>query len=332
MMIGRVDHAQEAAMRRAELIYAQARSELSTRLWQAALGAGDGSYARTPKMERSAQGVSLDSLMALMMARDADDAAPARRASQTKAEPLAIPTKAEPVVPAARAVAAERPAGLGVNAGFTNILQASAVRTGIPAPALAAIVNAEAAKDEDGRWRVYSRNPRSSAAGLGQFLSGTWRGEAERSGTWLNSLCIARGWVDGRGKVIKEARSQLLALRYDPEASINAIADYAKGNLDRLRSAGVHVGQGLDDIAQAAYFGHHLGIGDAIKFMKGGLQAGRARRLLDAQIGNGAANRRIAETGDAVSAHRNWLLGFVGRNIRPARFAALQPVGPGRVS
>lgn len=328
-MIGHVDHGPEAAARRAALIYAQARNELSNRLWQAALGTNDQGFARASKPERSAQGVSLDTLMALMMARDADGNAPVRAPKEARMPSAAAPSDVERARAPISAAGAERPAGLGVNAGFAGMLAAAAERTGIPAPALAAIVNAEAAKARDGRWQIYSRNPRSSAAGLGQFLSSTWKGEAERSGTWLNRTCQSRGWIDARGRVIKEARSQLLAMRYDPEASINAIADYAKGNLDRLRSAGVQIGTGLDAIAQAAYFGHHLGIGDAIKFMKGGLSGGRARRLLDAQIGNGAASRRIADAGDATSAHRNWLLGYVGRNIRTARFAALAPGAAG---
>ena len=50
-------------------------------------------------------------------------------------------------------------------------------------------------KGKGGRWQVMSRNPRSSAAGLGQFLSGTWIGEAQRKGTYLNEVARTRGWI-----------------------------------------------------------------------------------------------------------------------------------------
>ena len=91
-----------------------------------------------------------------------------------------------------------------------------------------------------------SRNGQSSAAGLGQFLGGTWAGEAERAGTHLHSVAAARGWLDERGKVRRDA---LLALRFDPETSIQATADYARGNHNQLRRRGVEVGEGADDIA-----------------------------------------------------------------------------------
>ena len=212
--------------------------------------------------------------------------------------------------------------GYGPNAGYAPILTAAAQRVGVPPTALASIVHAEAAKGSDGRWLPYSRNPRSSAAGLGQFLSGTWRGEAEREGTWLNQVARQRGWLGDNGKVKGAHRADLLALRYNPEAAIQATADYAKDNLGALRRAGVAIGEGAQAIAQAAYLGHHLGRGDAIRFLRDGLDPGRARVLLNAQVGAGRAGRRIAESGNAATAHRAWLLDYVGRNVRPDRFSA----------
>lgn len=210
--------------------------------------------------------------------------------------------------------------GYGPNAGYAATLAAAAQRTGLPTAALATIVHAEAAKDTDGRWLPYSRNPRSSAAGLGQFLSGTWRGEAERPGTWLNATAREAGWLDSHGKVKREDRGALLALRYDAGAAIQATADYARANLDALHRAGVAIGSDAQAVAQAAYLGHHLGRGDAVRFLRGGLDADRARILLNAQVGSGNASRRIAASGDATAAHRNWLLDYIDRNIRPERF------------
>ncbi|RZM32921.1 MAG: hypothetical protein EOP67_25100 [Sphingomonas sp.] len=212
--------------------------------------------------------------------------------------------------------------GLGVNTRHTQTLQDAAERTGIPAPALAAIVDAEAGKARDGSWQVYSRNPRSSAAGLGQFLSRTWEGLAETRGTWLNTHACSQGWLGDNGQVLAGARPALLALRYDAVASINGIADYARRNLDGLRRAGVEAAGEIGATACLAYLGHHLGLGDAIRFLRqGGLSQARARVLLDAQVGQPVSQRRIAEVGDATAAHRRWLLSYLDRKVRVDRFS-----------
>jgi len=327
-MIGLIG--QSGPEQRAELIYAQARSELSTRLWQAALG-NEQDFARsTPLAERLPANADLGSLLDIL---GIGGGSPGDRptfdagiGTATK-PPREGASAAAPSVPPSRAdePAIAFPIGsataLGPNARHQASLDGAARRTGIPAAALAAIVDAEAAKGRDGSWKTHSRNPRSSAAGLGQFLSGTWLGEAERPGTWLNATARAQGWLDEKGDVARGARSELLALRYDANASINATADYARANLDRLRKAGVPAGASVEGVAHAAYLGHHLGVGDAIKFMKGGLDPARARTLLHAQIGAASAAQRIARAGDPAEAHREWLLGFVERHIRPARFA-----------
>lgn len=320
-MIGPVDRF--SPEQRAELIYAQARSDLSTRLWQAALGNAQDFSKSTPLAGRLPSNGGVGSLLNLL---GIGDAAPTIPPSPGAGIPAGHdPITSRPVSP----TQADQPTiafpigqatGLGANARHQASLDRAANRTGIPAAALAAIVDAEAAKGRDGSWKTHSRNPRSSAAGLGQFLSGTWQSEAERPGTWLNATARAQGWLNDGGKVGRSARSELLALRYDADASINATADYARANLDRLRKAGVPAGASVESVAHAAYLGHHLGVGDAIKFMKGGLDPARARTLLHAQIGSAGANQRIARSGDPTEAHREWLLGFVDRHIRPARF------------
>ena len=305
---------------RAELIYSKARSELSTRLWRAALGDGDAQQAdRRPGPD--AESMPLDSLLALFE--------PKKTGSDVAAHPSSVPAAppqaADPLDAPDQGLTPEdgastRPAGLGPNAMYGPTLASAAGRTGIPAPALAAIVNAEAAKGAGGCWQTYSRNPRSSAAGLGQFLSSTWEGMAASKGTWLNALASSRGWLGDNGRVLASARSSLLHLRYDAEASINTVADYARRNLDGLRRAGVPVGNDATTIAQSAYLGHHLGLGDAIKFAKGGLDPARARQLLCAQIGTAKASQEIADAGNASVAHRTWYLNYVGRQVRPDRF------------
>lgn len=298
--------------RRAALIYGEAQAEMSQRLWRAALGptgrSDEEEGGRLPSFDSDTRRANLDSLLALM------GEAPQ---SSTAAVPVAPPASASP--PAAPSVEVE---GLGPNQVYAPALRTAAARTGIPATALAAIVDAEAGKDSSGRWQTLSRNPRSSAAGLGQFLSRTWEGMAETQGTWLNALASANGWLGGNGQVLASARANILALRYDPTAAINGIADYARRNLDGLQRAGVSIDGAESGTARLAYLAHHLGLGDAIRFLRhGGLDEHRARTLLHAQVGSGDSGRRIAQAGTATAAHRNWLLGYVDHHIDAGRFA-----------
>lgn len=329
-MITPVSVANLSAPEKAQLIYEQARSDMAGRLWRAALGVeepsamADGGVKDGPK--------SLNLLLALL---DERGTAPMPQAplAPPKSAPQAVDadeqrrrshqqqTAVEPVEDAEAApVSGGR--GYGPNAGYAGYLEAAGRRTGLPAAALATIVHAEAAKDRDGRWLPYSRNPRSSAAGLGQFLSSTWIGEAARQGTWLNQVAEQQGWLGKNGKVKGEHRSALLSLRYNPEAAIQATADYAADNLAALRKAGAVIEGGAQGIAKAAYLGHHLGRGDAIRFLKGGLDADRAKILLKAQIGDAAASRQIAAAGNAAVAHRNWLSSYINKNIQTGRFSA----------
>jgi len=87
-----------------------------------------------------------------------------------------------------------------------------------------------------------------------------------------------------------------------------------------LRQAGAKVDDSSDTLARSAYLGHHLGLGDALRYLKGGIDENRAQILLKAQVGANAAHRRIAAAGNAALAHRTWLDGYIDRNIRPDRY------------
>lgn len=350
-MINPTQLAALSPQKRAQVIYAEAQSQLSTRLWRAALGDGDSKDAGASPF--GGNNMNMDSLLGLLGGREGVSGmsqagcachcacschqppaasfggeAKAKSIGTTGAGAIDPEDVRGPTPSYARigAIGGTTPDSgdlkLGANARYAATFAVAEARTGIPASALAAIVDAEAAKTGDGSWNTHSRNPRSSAAGLGQFLSGTWQDLAQTEGTWLNAHAAERGWLDGRGRVNTGNRAELLALRYDPKASILGVADLAKGNLDRLEKAGVRVRTDSETLAKAAYLGHHLGLGDAKKFLSGGIEAGRARMLLSAQIGASAAEQRIASAGNATQAHRQWLTGFIERKVRPEAFAS----------
>lgn len=288
-------------VQRAEIIYRAARAGLDQQLWQAALGRAEERKSVGSPLLQPAAPMSLDAVVRALSIED------------RIAPVLTQSPPAEPVAQRSGALS------LGPNALFGPALERAASRTGLDPALLASIVDAEAGRSGNGRWDPASRNPRSSAAGLGQFLESSWLAEARRPGSWLAAEAAARGWTQNDGSLRPGARPALLALRLDPEASIQAVADHAAANLRRLEAAGVPRGD-VDDQARSAYLAHHLGLGDALRFLNGGLQDGRAGRLLAAQVGSASAQRRIAEAGGAAEAHRAWLLAYVDRRIRPSRF------------
>ncbi len=319
--------------RRAALIYGAAQAELSDRLWKAALGpeASDTSARGGTTADFRDRDSQLTALMNLLSLEATRNGIAAPSPAPPPAQLPGVPSHASPIgTVSSRMTAAQgdtrdaivdaAPCSFGANARYRDCVDAAAARTGLPAAALAAIVDAEAAKASDGSWQTYSRNPRSSAAGLGQFLTRTWQGLAETPGTWLNRQAEAQGWLAG-GRVQAHARGALLALRYDPTAAINGVADYARRNLDGLKRAGV-TADDTRGVARLAYLGHHLGLGDAIRFVRdGGLAGAHAKTLLDAQIGSAASSRKIAQAGNATEAHRDWMLVYLDRRVRPEDFS-----------
>ncbi|MDQ4421167.1 peptidoglycan-binding protein [Sphingobium sp. DEHP117] len=285
---------------RTRALVSAARSEMDGRLWRAALGEAGGGSAATAPASYTPQAEGLDALL-----RQTVGTLPALN------EPPRQIERVDTAQPQAASTVSLAPA----NARYGGMLDAAAARTGIAASTLSAIIGAEAGRRADGGWNPLSRNPRSSAAGLGQFLSGTWLGLARQKDSWLNHYARERGWTDAAGHVVPGAKPALLALRYEPQVAIESVADYARATVARLRAAGVAVGEGAAEVTRAAYIGHHLGPGDALRFYRGELTSARARSLLSAQIGAEQAELRIARAGDAAQAHRGWLMEYIARNI-----------------
>lgn len=286
-MTYRVHEVSQRQVASAAAIHGHAKAELIGRLWKAALGQ-EGAVAEPS--------LASDDGWLLLLAENAE----VKQAPVVGDAPL-MQAMAPPPLPAAAR-------------GFEPALADAAARTGIPQTVLAAIVDAEAGS-RGGTWNTAARNPRSSAAGLGQFLAGTWISEAQRPGTYLNNVAGRSGWLDEQGRVRSDARDRLLGLRFDGTTSIQAIADFARSNLDRL-DVSVSAADPRQ-LARAAYVAHHLGLGDARRYLAEGLGEARAATLLSAQIGVQAAGAAVARAGGAQAAHRAWLEQFIARKVLP---------------
>ncbi len=126
----------------------------------------------------------------------------------------------------------------------------------------------------------------SSAAGLYQFTNGTWLTTLDRHGA-----DHGYGWAGAaieRGRVKDPAlRQQVMALRFDPNASALMAAELASDNRDAL--VGV---LGREPDAAELYLAHFLGAGGASKFLTElGADPGQSAAALFPQAAD--ANRGI---------------------------------------
>jgi hypothetical protein len=109
----------------------------------------------------------------------------------------------------------------------------------------------------------------SSAAGLYQFIGGTWLETLERHGSthglaWADSLISRSG---GRASIDDPvAKAQVMALRFDPNVSALMAAELARDNSAELRGF-----LGREPDSAELYLAHFLGAGGARSFL-GALQ------------------------------------------------------------
>jgi hypothetical protein len=143
------------------------------------------------------------------------------------------------------------------------IARASA-RTGVDFDYLVAQARLESGLDPNARAGT------SSAAGLYQFIGGTWLETLDRhAGThgldWAGAAITRSG---GRATIADPAmRSQIMALRYDPDVSALMAAELARDNSAELSGF-----LGREPDAAELYLAHFLGAGGARSFL-GALQS-----------------------------------------------------------
>ncbi|WBM71965.1 LysM peptidoglycan-binding domain-containing protein [Buttiauxella sp. WJP83] len=262
------------------------------------------------------------------------------------------------------------------NVIYWNQIIAASERSGIIPQCIAAVISAEAAKYTGGVWKptsvcIDSGNTtaletvyKSSAAGMTQFLNGSWMSETFREGTYLYEQANAQGliadkpaldrngverrnrhgeikyekkfevapdvwknlnelirqrFITGKTPYPRGATSavqQWLNLRFKPEYAIMAAVDYGVANLASLKNAGYNI-DGLNDAEKSKliYLTHHLGLGDAMLFIKNKISEEKATKLLKAQVGRRSAAARCTEEGCYVKAHRKWLIEYIDYNI-----------------
>jgi len=217
---------------------------------------------------------------------------------------------------------------LGPNEVYRGFLIEAETRTEIDAAAIAALINAEAAKLPNGQWNKDSKAGTSSAAGLTQFLDSTWLGEAKKAQTLLNECCRKKGLVTAANAIVSGREAELLALRFDPRLSIVGAAEYGLFNLNALIKADlVDDEMGDDEKARFIYLAHHEGLGGAQAFLKGT----KAYSFSDlvTQVGQSKAQALVnTANGDSTLAYRTWLNGYLDRNIQPSRFRKSPEIGP----
>jgi hypothetical protein len=100
----------------------------------------------------------------------------------------------------------------------------------------------------------------SSAAGLYQFTGGTWLQTLDRHGE-RHGLDWASAAIDG-GRVDPQMRAQIMAMRFDPNASALMAAELANDNKTALTGV-----LGREPDSAELYMAHFLGAEGAAKFL-----------------------------------------------------------------
>ena len=168
--------------------------------------------------------------------------------------------------------------------GVHSAIERASAATGIDFDYLLAQARLESGLDPTARART------SSASGLYQFIDQTWLDTMDRHGSahglgWADAA-ITR--TDGRATVGDPSmRSQIMALRHDPEVAALMAAELARDNAGTLRTT-----LGREPDATELYLAHFLGAGGASEFLSA-LHADPAQSAVALFPKPAAANRPI---------------------------------------
>jgi hypothetical protein len=166
----------------------------------------------------------------------------------------------------------------------------------------------------------------SSAAGLYQFTRGTWLQTLDRHGGNHGLDWTSAAIEDGRVRD-PALRQQIMALRFDPDASALMAAELASDNADHL--SGV-LGRAPD--AAELYMAHFLGAGGAGQFLRALAEdpSQAAAALLPKAA---AANRGIFYTAGGAPRSVSGVMELMrGKMQRAMGRDALEPLPPGSPS
>jgi hypothetical protein len=203
---------------------------------------------------------------------------------------------------------------LGVNEQFAEQIGIAARQSGLSPQTVAAIINAEAAKGGGGTWNPKSKNPDTSARGLTQILEGTWTGEATIAGTYLNGVARKLGYLDQRGHILPANKKAFLDLRFDPQHSISAAADYAARNIAALGDDKLVWDKSPAALARYAYIAHHEGLDGGRKFLRGDLLV--SDKAWNSNVPEKQSKVVLAANGgDRNKAYRVYMQGYIDRMI-----------------
>jgi hypothetical protein len=154
-----------------------------------------------------------------------------------------------------------------------------------------------------------ARAPTSSAAGLYQFTNSTWLKTLERHGA-SHGMDWADALIDGGRVTDPSARSQIMAMRYDPNTSAMMAAELASDN--RADLIGL---LGREPDATELYLAHFLGSAGARDFLTA--------------LGSDPGQSAAAVLPKAAAANRSI---FFDANGAPRSVAAVMDVLRGKVS
>jgi len=138
-------------------------------------------------------------------------------------------------------------------------IASAAQRTGADFSYLMAQARIESSMNPDAKART------SSASGLYQFIDSTWLATLDRHGAnyGMGGIAQAIDMRGGRARVADPAtRSQIMALRYDPEVASTMAGALAQDNRDALLPV-----LGREPDASELYLAHFLGAAGAGKFL-----------------------------------------------------------------